>query len=134
MNSFSLKIVTPDGIKFEGKAEEIVVRTTTGDIGIMAGHVNCVAPLGMGEAMILTEEKKRYGACIGGMISVMNGDVSVIATTFEWSNEIDVDRAQASETRARDTLTDKSLGSADLKMAEARLRRALIRKGVATRK
>ena len=134
MTPFSLKIVTPDGVKFDGKAEELVVRSTTGDIGIMAGHINCVAPLGMGEAMILIDGKRRYGACIGGMVTVMDGAASVVATTFEWSDEIDVARAEASETRARDTMVDKNIGSADLKMAEARLRRALVRKGVAKRR
>ena len=134
MTPFSLRIVTPDGVKYDGQAMEIVVRTTTGDIGIMAGHTNCVAPLGMGEAMVLLEEKKRYGACIGGMISVMEGVVSVVATTFEWSDEIDLARAEASESKARDRLIDKSLNSTELKMAEARLRRALVRKGVAGRK
>ena len=46
MNTFSLTIVTPDGLLFEGKAEELIVRTTSGDLGILAGHINCVAPLG----------------------------------------------------------------------------------------
>ena len=31
MTSFPLKIVTPDGLEFDGMAEEVVVRTTTGD-------------------------------------------------------------------------------------------------------
>ena len=60
MTSFPLKIVTPDGLQFDGQAQEIVVRTTTGDMGILAGHVNCVAPLGMGQATIITEGKKQY--------------------------------------------------------------------------
>ena len=51
MNSFPLKIVTPDGLKYDGTAEELIVRTTTGDIGILAGHISCVAPVGMGQAM-----------------------------------------------------------------------------------
>ena len=53
MNTFSLKIVTPDGICFDGQAEELTVRTTTGDMGILAGHMNCVAPLGMGRATVV---------------------------------------------------------------------------------
>ena len=44
MTPFELKIVTPDGLKYDGMAEELIVRTTDGDIGILAGHVNCVAP------------------------------------------------------------------------------------------
>ena len=59
MTSFPLKIVTPDGLQYDGMAEEIVVRTTSGDMGILAGHINCVAPLGMGRSTIITEGKKR---------------------------------------------------------------------------
>ena len=96
MNSFPLKIVTPDGLEFEGQAEELIVRTTTGDLGILAGHINCVAPLGMGRATIVTEGKKRYAACIGGMLSVVGGNVTLVPTTFEWADEIDADRVDAS--------------------------------------
>ena len=131
MNSFPLKIVTPDGMVFEGQAEEVVVRTTTGDLGILAGHINCVAPLGMGRATIITEGKKRYAACIGGLISVNDGSVNLVPTTFEWAEDIDVERAALSEGRAKEVLKDKSSTETDLRLAEARLKRALVRKSVA---
>lgn len=134
MNTFPLKIVTPDGVHFDGIAEELVVRTTTGDIGILAGHVNCVAPLGMGMATVITEGKRRYAACIGGMVSVVNNQVTLVPTTFEWSDQIDVARALASESRAKAVKNDKNATSAELRLAEARLKRALIRKSVAERK
>ena len=131
MNSFSLKIVTPDGIQFDGQAEELIVRTTSGDLGILAGHINCVAPLGMGRATILADGKKRYAACIGGMVSVVNGQVKLVPTTFEWADKIDVARAEASEARAQNILKNKDSSDTDLRLAEARLKRALIRKNVA---
>ena len=134
MTPFLLKIVTPDGAIFEGQVEEVVVRTTTGDLGIQAGHTNCVAPLGMGQTMILVDAVKRYAACIGGMITVMNGEVRIVATTFEWADQINVERAEASERRARDLLADKNTPDTDIRMAEARLKRALVRKGVAANK
>ena len=134
MTSFPLKIVTPDGLAYEGSAEEVVVRTTTGDIGILAGHINCVAPLGMGRATIIIDGKKRYGACIGGILSVVNGNVTLVPTTFEWSDQIDVARAEASYQRADKVLHDKGASSTDIKLAEARLRRALVRKNVASYK
>ena len=130
MNSFSLKIVTPDGEIFDGQAEELIVRTTTGDMGILAGHTNCVAPLGMGLAAVIADGQKRYGACIGGMVSVLDGQVKLVPTTFEWADAIDVKRAAASEERARAVLADKSAADTDLRLAESRLKRALIRQRV----
>ncbi len=134
MNSFRLIIVTPDGLQFDGQAEGLTVRTTTGDLGVLAGHINCVAPLGMGRATIVTEGKRRYAACIGGMLSVINGAVKLVPTTFEWADQIDVERAEKSERRAQDTLAQKNASEMEHRLAEARLKRALVRKSVAETK
>lgn len=134
MTAFPLKIVTPDGIRFDGSAEELIVRTTTGDTGILAGHINYVAPLGMGEATVVVDGKKRRGACIGGMVSVVDGKVTLLPTTFEWADQIDLERAKASEQRAQSVLENKSVSDTEIVMAKARLKRALIRKSVAQRK
>lgn len=134
MTPFNLKIVTPDGLAYEGQAEQVTVRSTTGDIGIMAGHLNCVAPLGMGRATIVIDGQKRYAACIGGMLSVVGGAVTLVPTTFEWADKIDADRAEASYQRAQAILQDKNSTDTDLKLAEARLRRALVRKNVASQR
>ncbi len=132
MKAFSLKIVTPDGIHFDGLAESLTVRTTTGDMGILAGHVNCVAPLGMGMATVMTQNGKRYAACIGGMVSVVGGKVTLVPTTFEWSEEIDLERAKKSHIRAETVLSDVDATDMQILLAQARLKRALVRKGVAS--
>ena len=134
MNAFSLKIVTPDGLEFDGQAEELIVRSTTGDIGILAGHVNCVAPLGMGRATIVTDGSKRYAACIGGMLSVVDGKVTLVPTTFEWADEIDTARVEASYEKAQKILSNKNASNTEIKLAEARLRRALVRRSVVSNK
>lgn len=131
MNAFPLKIVTPDGLAYDGKAEEVIVRTTSGDVGILAGHINCVAPLGMGRATFILDGQKRYAACIGGILSVVNGEVTLVPTTFEWADEIDAARAERAEERARSVLADKNAGKTELVAAEAKLKRALVRKSVA---
>ena len=132
MKPFALKVVTPDGLEFDGMVEELVVRTTSGDMGILAGHINAVAPLGMGEAMVRINGEKRYAACIGGMVSVLNGVVTLVPTTFEWAENIDLDRAKAAENRAQTVLKDKGSSETDIRIAQARLRRALVRSSVAS--
>ncbi len=134
MNSFPLKIVTPDGLIFDGQAEQITVRTSSGDMGILAGHINCVAPLGMGRATVVTGGKKRYAACIGGMLSVVDGTVTLVPTTFEWADTIDAERAEAAYQRADQILKSKTATDTDIRLAEAKLHRALVRKSVASYK
>ena len=134
MNTFSLTIVTPDGLRYEGQAEELIVRAVSGDMGILAGHINCVAPLGMGMATVKIDGEKRYGACIGGMVTVLDGAVKLVPTTFEWAEGIDVARAKLSEARAKEILADKTSSDTDIRLAEARLKRSLIRQSVAAYK
>lgn len=134
MTNFPLKIVTPDGLIFDGQAEMVIVRTTTGDMAFLANHINCVAPLGMGCASVVVDGNKRHAACIGGMISVVNGNVNLVPTTFEWADTIDVARAQSSQARAEQILNSASEDKTemDIKLAQARLHRALVRQNVAS--
>ena len=132
MSSFPLKIVTPDGLIYDGDAEKLIVRTTTGDIAILARHINFVTPLGMGRAIVEANGQRRTAACIGGMLSVVDGQVTLVPTTFEWSDKIDVERVERSQRRADKVLNDQTSTETDIRLAEARLRRALIRKSVAS--
>ena len=132
MTSFPLKIVTPDGLIFDGSAEQIIVRTTSGDVAILARHINYVAPLGMGRAVIIAGGVRRTAACIGGMLSVVDGAVTLVPTTFEWSDKIDLARVNAAYEKADNVLKNPSSSQNDLKLAEAKLRRALVRKSVAS--
>ena len=132
MTSFPLKIVTPDGLIYDGPAEEIIVRTVTGDMAFLARHINCVAPLGMGCATVVIDGNKRHAACIGGMISVVNGNVTLVPTTFEWADTIDIARAEASQHRAEEIIHKDTATDTDIQLAQARLHRALVRKSVAS--
>ena len=134
MISFPLKIVTADGLVYDGPAEEVIVRTITGDMAVLARHINCVAPLGMGRATIVIDGQRRYAACIGGMLSVVDGEVNLVPTTFEWAENIDADRAEASKQRAEAILSKQDASETELKMAQARLHRALVRSSVASSK
>ena len=128
MKTFPLRIGTPDGLLFEGEAERIVCRTITGDLAILAGHSNFCTALGMGHAHVaLPDGTTREAACIGGMLSMMNGTCRVMATTWEWKEDIDKERAAKAKARAEKLLEDKALDERDYRMAEARLKRALLR-------
>ena len=130
MMPFNLKIVTPDGLFYDGQAEQLQVRTITGDIGIMARHMNYLAPLGMGRAVVISNGQRRTAACIGGMVSVLNGEVTLMPTTFEWAEDIDVERAEKSYAKAS-KIVEENASDTDVKLAKAKLSRAMVRKGVA---
>lgn len=131
MRTFSLRIGTPDGLLFEGEAERVVCRSITGDLAILAGHSNFCTALGMGEAhIVLPDLTIRSAACIGGMLSMMDGECHLLATTWEWEEDIDADRANRAKERAEEKLAKTGLTDREYKLAEAKLKRALVRLSV----
>lgn len=89
MATFHLQIVTPDRMVYDGQAERVIVRTLRGDVCILARHIDYAAPLGIGEARVTDAEgTTRVAVCSGGMIGVDGGEVRIMATTFEWADDI----------------------------------------------
>lgn len=135
MATFPLKIMTPDGVAFDGEVTSVSCRTINGQVQLLAKHIDFCTALGMGEAHIKLEDGAvRRAACMGGMLSMMQGECHLLATTFEWADAIDTERAARSKARAEETLAQKNLDKREMELAEARLKRALVRSSVAVRK
>lgn len=131
MRTFPLQIGTPDGLLFKGDVERVVCRSITGDLAILAGHCNFCTALGMGEAHVVMEGgTRREAACIGGMLSVIDGECHLLATTWEWKEDIDAERADAAKKRAEHMLAKGGLTDKEYRIAEAKLQRALVRLSV----
>ena len=128
MATFRLQIVTPDRMVFDGQAERIVLRTVNGDVCILARHIDYAAPLGIGEATVTDAAgQTRMAACNGGLLSVSGGDVRVLATTFEWREDIDVARAEKAQQNAEEQLRALQRDDQNYALVEAKLKRAMTR-------
>ena len=87
MTSFPLKIVTPEGVCYDGFAESVTVRTITGYMGILAGHMDITTALSCGEARVTVDGKVRKADCQSGMLSVQTGTVTLLPAVFRWIEE-----------------------------------------------
>ena len=133
--TFPLQVVSMDGMEFEGEVERIVLRTVHGDIAILARHIDYCTAVGMGTArIVLADGTERKAACIGGMISMMNGKCRLFPTTWEWSDEIDLERAHIARATAEERLKDATISNEARVRAEAKLYRAMIRIGTVSGK
>ena len=133
MREFHLQIVTPDGSVFDGMAESLIVRSEMGDVEILAGHADLFASLGIGRARIKADGKTQVGSAAGGFIAVENGEVRLVATTFEFKENIDLNRAKAAREKAEEKLKNAK-NTADIDTAKAKLMRAINRINVASEK
>lgn len=134
MASFSLKVTTPEKIFFDGETSQIIVRTTEGDIGILANHTSLVADLPSGPLKIRQEDGSwKVAAVSTGLLKVGGNKVVILANAVEWADEIDLEWAKRSEEDARQRLTQKA-SQHELDLAELKLQRALNRISVGSKK
>ena len=128
MSTFHLKISTPDGLKFDGEVERLRVRVIEGDMCLLAHHMDYVSAVGAGEAAITTADgQTRYAACIGGMLAMIRNEANLIATTFEWAEDIDLERAKRAKEAAEARIAAVQNDDRELMLASAKLQRALVR-------
>lgn len=128
--SFRLIIVTPEKVFFDGETTQIIVRTTEGDIGIMANHTSLVASLPSGPLKIKQDNGEWHVAAVStGLLKVGGNKVSILANAVEWGEDIDIERAKRSEEDARRRLSEEQDRHA-LDRAELKLKRALNRLSV----
>ena len=127
MTPFKLKILTPEGVVFDGEAESIIVRTTVGDKGILAKHEPYVAALGIGQAKVRIDGNIRIGAVSSGIVEVTKDCTTVLAQSFEWADEIDLERAAKAQKLAEERMEHYKDDKRNLDIAEYKLKRAINR-------
>ncbi len=132
MSTFHLKIVSPDGVFFNGEAKQLSIRSIDGEIAILKGHIPFLTAVAVGECRVYVSdgEAPKTAACCGGMLNVTDEEVLLAPTTFEWAGDIDIERAEAAKTKAEAQLVSAST-EVDKKIAKRRLERAKIRIKVA---
>ena len=134
MNLFPLQIVTPEKVFFEGTVQRVIIRTTEGDIGILAKHEKYVAALPAGPVKVTMEDgTERLAALSGGAVKVSPDKTAILANAVEWAEDIDIDWAKRSEEDAR-RRKEQSQSKQEQQFAEMKLQRALNRLRVSSLK
>ena len=85
MNTFKLKISTPDGDMYNGEAVKLDVRGLEGELAVMAGHVPFMTALKPSDCrLLLPDGNERVGSIDGGLLSVGSELVTMLASSFKW--------------------------------------------------
>jgi len=126
MTPFRLQIITPEKTFFDGETEQIIARTTVGDVGILNGHEPYCAALSIGQIRIMIDGKLRRAAVSGGIIKVSKEKTVILVQTCEWAEDIDVGRAEHAKLAAEERMKASSSDN-ELRLAETKLKRALNR-------
>ncbi len=85
MNTFKLKISTPDGDMYNGEAVKLDVRGLEGELAVMAGHIPFMTALKPCDCkLLLSDGNERIGNIDGGLLSVGDELVTLLASSFKW--------------------------------------------------
>lgn len=126
MATFQLRIVTPEKVFFDGEVESVILRTTEGDVGILARHQQYLANLPAGPVKLKIDGENRFAAISNGVVKVSKEHTTILAFAIEWADEIDVEWAKRSQQDALDK-KEHSTSEKEIKRAELKLQRALNR-------
>lgn len=125
-NLFTLRIITPDRIFYEGEASMVEFNTTEGEIGVLKGHIPMTVIISPGILTIKEAEGEKQAALHAGFAEILQDKVVIMAEIVEWPEEIDLERAEDAKERAEERLRSKT-PETDILRAETALQRALAR-------
>lgn len=123
MKTLHLQIVTAGGSVCDKSASYVGVPLTDGEAGILPDHASMMAALKEGVVKYTVEGENHYAAISGGVLSVADNELIILARSAEMAEDIDTARAKASEKRAKERLAARN-ENIDMVRAEASLRRA----------
>ena len=124
--TFNLQIISPTRVFFNEAVDMVEMKTTEGEIGVLAGHIPLTTILEPGVLRIKTDGNVREAALHDGFVQIQKDKVTVLAESCEWLDEIDANRARKAKERAERRLTSGSK-EVDMVRAELALKKALIR-------
>ncbi len=125
-NLFTLRIITPDRVFYEGEVSMVEFNTTEGEIGVYKKHVPTTVIVSPGILTITEDGGTKEAALHAGFAEILQDEVVILAEIVEWPSEIDLERARAAKERAEERLRSKT-PETDILRAETALQRALAR-------
>ena len=124
--TFNLQIISPTRVFFDEAVDMVEMKTTEGEIGVLAGHIPLTTILEPGVLRIKTDGNVREAALHDGFVQIQKDKVTVLAESCEWPDEIDRNRAQEAKIRAERRLQNHKT-NINITRAELALHKALVR-------
>jgi len=103
---FNVKLISPEGVKYEDEADELILPTLNGQIGVLADHEPLIALLSPGEIVVKTGGREHYLATHGGVVKVANNTVEILADSATFADELDQVKINEARERAKRQLEE----------------------------
>lgn len=129
-NTFKVEVVTPLSKIVSQEADFVMLRTTEGDMGILANHTPFVAGLATGEMKIRLNGTENFYYVSGGFLEISNNVVTILADEAMDVKDIDIEAAKKEAEIAKAKLA-KASENKDLVSVQQALNKALTKVRIA---
>lgn len=129
------EIVSPAGVSRSGEVDQVVLPTTSGEIGVLPNHEPLMTMLEPGEMAVTADGKTTYAAVGEGFAQITPGRISVLTDMVAQINEIDEDAVAKAIERAQTALANAAnMSDEEAASMEAGLKRNIALLGVKRRR
>lgn len=122
----NLTITTPRGVKFEEKADMVIMRCVDGELGVLPGHELVSTVLGDGTLRIINDDFEKKLAVFGGVAVIDDNDINIFTTIAQRPGEIDLERAKEDREKAEAAMREID-DEAQFKRLQTLMRRSMVR-------
>ncbi len=127
--ALNVKIITPDKTVWDDTVEEIVLPSTTGQLGILGGHAPLLTALEVGVMRVRPEKEWKTIAVMGGFAEVENDEIKILVNGAELGDNIDREtaRSEYQEAQTRFQKVENSEDRQEKIQAESSMKKARAR-------
>ena len=102
--TLTVRVVAPDKTVWDSPAEEVILPSTTGQLGILSGHAPLLTALDIGVMRVRPGKEWVAIALMGGFAEVDNDEVTILVNGAEKGESIDKEKAKAALSEAESKL------------------------------
>ena len=92
--ALNVKVITPGKTVWDDTVEEIVLPSTTGQLGILGGHAPLLTALEVGVMRVRPGKEWKNIALMGGFAEVENDEIKILVNGAELGDDINLDDAR----------------------------------------
>lgn len=125
--TLKIRVIAPDKTVWDASAEEVILPSSTGQLGILTGHIPLLTALDIGVMRVRIDKEWQPIILLGGFAEIENNHITILVNGAEEASDIDINTAQNSLEKATITLAeaktnkDKIEATQNLRKARARI-------------
>ncbi|HEY9727465.1 MAG TPA: ATP synthase F1 subunit epsilon [Chroococcales cyanobacterium] len=102
--TLTVRVIAPDKTVWDSEAEEVILPSTTGQLGILTGHAPLLSALDVGVMRVRPGKQWVAIALMGGFAEVENNEVTILVNGAERGDKIDKEAAREAFSQAQTRL------------------------------